>query len=151
MNGDPMDMFEEMDEMFARLFARMNQEFSTGRPEVYEYRIVISNDRAPGRMQEIPAPASRAAGEPFAEVHRIGGETLVITELPGVTDEMIRLDVKGSTLIIDAGDAEHHYHTTADLPPVDASSMQKSFRNGVLEVSFRNLPDAASVSESGKD
>jgi len=140
-----MDMFEEMDEMFDRLFARMNQEFSTGTPEVCEYRIVISNGGARGGMQEIPAAPDRATREPVAEIHRIGDETRVVTELPGATEDSLRLDVKGSTLIIDAGDAEHHYHTTADLPPVDPASMETSFKNGVLEVSFRNLPDAAGV------
>ena len=150
MIGDPMDMFEEMDEMFARLFTRMDREFTSGNPQAYGYRIIISNDVTPGGMQDIPVPSLRDAREPFAEVHQIGDETRVITELPGVTDEMIRLDVKGSTLIIDAGDAEHHYHTTADLPPVNLASMQKSFRHGVLEVSFRNLPDAGSVPEPGK-
>jgi len=149
MYKDPMDMFEEMDEMFARLFTRMDREFMTGNPQVYGYRIVTGNDGARDGMQEIPAISSRVTHEPVAEVHRIGDETKVVTELPGTTDEMIRLDVKGNMLIIDAGDAENHYHTTADLPPVDVASMQKSFRNGVLEVTFRNLPDAASVPDSG--
>ncbi len=151
MYKDPMDMFEEMDEMFARLFTRMDREFTSGNPQVYGYRIVMGNEEIPGGMQEIPAISSRLTHEPVAEVHRIGDETKVVAELPGATDESVRLDVKGDTLVIDAGDAENHYHTTADLPPVDAASMQRSFRNGVLEVTFRNLPDAASVPDSGKN
>ena len=46
-------------------------------------------------------------GEPVAEVHRIGNEVKVIAELPGITEEALRLDVKGNTLVIDAGDADH--------------------------------------------
>ena len=34
MQGTPMDMFEEMDEMFARLFSRMDREFMDGTPQV---------------------------------------------------------------------------------------------------------------------
>jgi len=65
----------------------------------------------------------------------------VITDLSGITEEALRLDVKGSTLIIDAGDADHSYRTSAGLPPVDISSMQKTLKNGVLEVTFTSLPD----------
>jgi HSP20 family protein len=148
MNKSPMDMFEETDEMFARLFTRMDREFMTGNPQVYGYRIVIGNDEARDGMQEIPAPSPRLTHEPVTEVHRIGDETKVITELPGATEEMIRLDVKGDTLVIDAGDAESHYHTTADVPGVDAASMQRSFRNGVLEVTFRNLADTIGLPPS---
>jgi HSP20 family protein len=140
MNGDPMDVFEEMDEVFARIFSRMDREFMVGNPDVFSYRIVIGNDNDPRITREIAAPPSRAARDPVAEVHQVGEETMVITELPGTAEEDIRLAVSGTTLVIDAGDAEHHYHTTAPLPPVDAATMQKSFKNGILEVTFRNLP-----------
>ena len=142
MNENPLDLFEEMDEMFARLFTRMDREFTTGNAQVYGYRIVIGNDEPPGGMQEIPSPVSRVSHEPVAEVHQIGDETMVVAELPGATEESIRLDVKGNMVIIDAGDAENHYHTTADLPPVDPTSMRQSLRHGVLEVTFRNLAGA---------
>jgi len=142
MNENPLDLFEEMDVLFSRLFTRMDREFTNGNPQVYGYRIVIGNDETPGGMQEIPAPTSRVTREPVAEVHRIGDETTVVVELPGTTEDSIRLEVKGNLLIIDAGDAENHYHTTADLPPVDAASMRQSLRHGVLEVTFRNLTGA---------
>ncbi len=151
MTEDPMDMFERMDEMFARLFSRMDREFAAGAPQACGYRIVFRNGGAPPAMEEVPAPLPRAAREHAAEVHRIGDETKVITELPGATDDMIRLDMKGSQLVIDAGDAEHHYHTTADLPPVDAASMQRSFKNGVLEVTFRNHQDTQDMTDTGKN
>ncbi|MCK9630401.1 MAG: hypothetical protein M0R30_02065 [Methanoregula sp.] len=151
MYKDPMDMFEEMDEMFARLFSRMDREFMDGNPDVYGYRIEFRNGTPVQGMTEAPLSPPRSTHEPVAEVHRIGDETKVITELPGATEEMIRLDVKGDTLVIDAGDAENHYHTTADLPPVETASMQKSLRNGVLEVTFRNLPDTEATHEPGKN
>ena len=74
--------------------------------------------------------------ELVAEVHRIGNEVKVIVELPGVTDESLKLDMQGDRLIIDAGDADRHYHTSAMLPPVDPGSMQKSLKNGVLEITY---------------
>jgi HSP20 family protein len=145
-----MDMFDEMDEMFARLFTRMNRELASGNPQVYGYQIVFrGGDDGGSAVTEVHPSPSRVSSEPVAEIHQIGDEIKVISELPGATDESIRLEVKGSTLVIDAGDAEHHYRTTAELPPVDAASMQRSFRNGVLEVTFRNLPDTASPAGAG--
>ena len=151
MNGDPMDMFGQMDEMFDRLFTKMDREFMTGIPQVYGYRIVFQNGEAVPGLAEEPPTRPRSALEPVAEVHRIGDETKVITELPGAAEDTIRLEVKGNTLVIDAGEAENHYHTTADLPLVDAVSMQRSFRNGVLEVTFRNLTDTKGPEETSTE
>jgi HSP20 family molecular chaperone IbpA len=140
MFEDPKDMFEEMDEMFARLFSRMDQEFMDGSPGFSGYRIMYRGEGEPNVMPEIEAPRPRDSTEPVTEVHRIGDEVKVIAELPGVTDESLRLDVQGDQLVIDAGDADHHYHTSATLPPVDVSSQHASVKNGVLEVTFRSLP-----------
>jgi HSP20 family protein len=144
MHGNPMDMFDEIDEIFDRLVSRMDREFMSGSPQQYGYRIVIHDDGNDTVVQEIPGsdtPESRVTGEPVAEVHRIGNEVKVIAGLPGVTEEALRLDVKGNVLVIDAGDADHFYHTSAALPPVDVASMQKTLKNGVLEVTFLSLPD----------
>ena len=150
MHNNPMDMFEEMDELFARLFSRMDREFMAGSPNVYGYRIVLGGD-GNGQVREIQPPAlRRTASEPVAEVHKVGEETMVITELPGAAEESIRLDIRGSTLFIDAGDAENHYHTTADVPGIDPSSLQRSFRHGVLEVTFRNVPVSPDTDRSGR-
>jgi HSP20 family protein len=151
MTEDSIDMFEQMDDMFARLFSRMDREFSAGTPQVYGYRIVFHDGGTPDRKAELPATPPRAIREPVPEVHQIGNETKVITELPGATDDMIRLEIKESMLVIDAGDADHHYHTTASLPLVDTGSMQRSFKNGVLEVTLRNLTDTRDITESGKN
>jgi HSP20 family molecular chaperone IbpA len=65
----------------------------------------------------------------------------VITGLPGLTMDAIEIKLIGSVLTIDAGGGSSQYHTHADLPPVDSGSMQTSFKNGVLEVTLKRLPD----------
>ena len=142
-----MDMFDQMDEMFARLFSQMSRDMSTGGPKMYGYHIVIDNGNGPGDVTEFQPALPRSIGEPLAEVHHIGDETMVIAELPGITEESVRLDMKGTTLVIDAGDADNHYHTTAEVPGVDPATMAKSLKNGVLEVTFSNLPK----NENGAD
>jgi HSP20 family protein len=140
-------MFDEMDEMFACLFSRMDRESMTGFLQGYGYRIMVREEGEDPAMQEMAddvAPFARFTGEPVAEVHRIGNEVKLIADLPGITDEARRLDVKGSTLVIDAGDADHAYNTSATLPPVDIGSMQKTLKNGVLEVTFSSHPEQPS-------
>lgn len=144
MHGNPMDMFDTMDWMFDRIISRLDREFMSGSPQQYGYHIVLRDDGDCPVAQEMPdsdTPESLFTGEPVAEVHRIGNEVKVITGLPGITEEALRLDVKGNTLVIDAGDADHYYRTSAELPPVDVASMQKTLKNGVLEVTFTSLPE----------
>jgi HSP20 family protein len=138
-----MDTFDEMDEMFTRLFSRIDREFIGDSPQMYRYRFIVSDDGEGPVTKELQgndAPVSRLTGETFAEVHRIGNEVKVITDLHGIPEEALRLEVKGNTIVIDAEDADHHYYTSAALPPVDPESMQKTLKNGVLEVTFRNIP-----------
>jgi HSP20 family protein len=144
MQGNLIDMFEEVDEMFACLFSRMDREFMAGSHQLNGFHIIVPDNGEGHEMQEMPVdtgPVSRMTGEPVVEVHHIGDEVKVIAGLPGITEEGLRLDVKGDTLVIDAGDADHCYRTSAVLPPVDAASMQHSLKNGVLEVTFVSLPD----------
>jgi HSP20 family molecular chaperone IbpA len=141
MNGYPRDMFEEMDEMFARLFSQMQQHMLTGNQPLSGYRIVVQNTGYPSAEPDIPSVQPRTTTNPVAEVHRIDDEVKVIAELPGARPESVRLDLQCQRLTIDAGEPDLPYHTTADLPPVDAGSLQQSFRNGVLEVTFQILPE----------
>lgn len=141
MKGYSRDMFDEMDEVFDRLFANLHREMMAGTGPVSGYRIVIEGSGFPPGEQELPPAGPRITTTPVAEVHRIDNEVKVIAELPGATEESIHLDIQGNKLIIDAGDPDMPYHTAADLPPVDAGSLQRSFRNGVLEVTFQALAD----------
>ena len=141
MYEDPQDMFREMDEMFARMFTRMNRGMSGGEPQVYGYHIVIHGGEGHPVAPEEPALPLRGDSAPVAEVHRIDNEVKVIVELPGAPAESVTLAVEDGKLVIDAEGCMSHYHTTADLPPVNADSIQSSFRNGVLEVTFAALPE----------
>jgi HSP20 family molecular chaperone IbpA len=127
----------------------MDREFMDGTPQGYRHRFRVMDT---GERSEIPergnddTSLSCVHREPAVEVHRIGNEVKVIADLPGITEEALRLDVKGNTLVIDAGDAEHCYHTSAALPPVDTASMQKTLKNGVLDVTFTSLQDPSEKS-----
>ena len=136
-----MDMFAEMDELFGRIFSRMEREFTAGFPNAGEYETSFDDEAEPAGTRPGSAPVLSPSFEPLTEVHTIGNEVKVVTELPGAMDDEVRLRVRDNSLIIDAGDGDHHYHTTAALPPVDAASMQRTMKNGILEVTFTFLPE----------
>lgn len=138
MYSDADDIFREIDALADHLFARMTQNFKTGMPQMYDHRVIIRNgDDLPAQSEWSDSIPSRAGSEPIPEVHRIENEVMVIAELPGATKESVNLAVVGNELIIDADGGDRHNHTSAALPPVDTGSMQMSFKNGVLEVTFR--------------
>jgi HSP20 family molecular chaperone IbpA len=141
MYEDPQDMFREVDELFAQIYARMSRDFAAGEPQAFGYRMIIQGSGEALPVSCSPHDHVRANSEPVVEIHLIGDEVKVITELPGTTMDTIELNRLGSTLNIDADGGSLQYHTHADLPPVDSGSMQTSFKNGVLEVTFKMLPD----------
>ena len=143
MYEDPQDVFRKMDELFAHLYARMTRDFAAGEPQAFGYHLFIQRDGESSPIPCSPHDQVRANSEPVVEMHRIGDEVKVITELPGATMETIELDLQGSTLTIDAHGGSLQYHTRADLPPVDPGSMETSFKNGVLEVTLKIFPDTS--------
>nr|WP_321352098.1 hypothetical protein [uncultured Methanoregula sp.] len=151
MYEDPQDMFQEMDEMFTRLFARMNRGGAFGEPQMFGYHIVINGGDRDGQVTEEPLVPARAGSEPVAEVHRLGDEVKVVVELPGAAAESLRLDAREGQLVISAEGCGNSYHTAADLPPVDAASMQSTFKNGVLEVTFSALPGSQETTGAGEN
>jgi len=64
-----------------------------------------------------------------------GEEIRVTAELPGVTEEMIRIDLEGRALTISADGREQHYRASIVLP-WEAGLKGKRFRKGVLELLF---------------
>ena len=141
MYEDPQDMFREMDELFTHLYNRMSGDFTAGEPQVFGFHMIIQQDGETSALPNSPRDRLRANSEPVVEIHRIGDEVKVVTELPGTTMDAIDLDFQGSTLTINADGGSVQFHTHADLPPVDSGSMQTSFKNGVLEVTLKMLPD----------
>jgi HSP20 family protein len=140
MIHEPRDIFDEMDEMLAHLFSGMGRRTGSGEEYRDGFHIVIRGNDGDAEA-EATVPRGQTAFEPTADVQQIGNEVKVVADLPGITPESLRLAVRNGRLVIDAGDADYHYHTTAALPPVDVASMQYTLKNGVLDVTFSVLPD----------
>jgi HSP20 family molecular chaperone IbpA len=148
MYEDSQDMFRKMDELFTHLYTRMTRDFAAGEPQVFGYHMIIQQDGETSAIPNLPCDHLRANSEPVVEIHRIGDEVKVITELPGTTLDAVHLILLGSMLTIDADGGPLQYHARADLPPVNPGSMQTSLKNGVLEITFQILPDISEEESS---
>ena len=81
-----------------------------------------------------PGPGGGGTLEPRIEVHEGEEEVIVLGELPGISDDQVRLDLEEGTIRISATDGTRTFVGRAGLPPVDPASISASCRNGVLEV-----------------
>jgi HSP20 family protein len=99
---------------------------------------VATATAAPGRGTK-PGPAARA---PIVDVFQDDADLHIVAELPGVSAEDIACTLQAGQLRIVTTGA-HVYSKTIELPcAVDATSLQQSCRNGILEVRLRR-DDAA--------
>ena len=72
--------------------------------------------------------------EHVPEVSTIEDKVVVVTEVPGVAPENIRVGMAGRTLQIFAEEDGRRYHMTAPLPPCDPDSVRTRVKHGILEV-----------------
>ena len=99
-----------------------------GKPEVQTF----------GNIKKTPkGPVVEEAREPMVDVFDEGKEIRVIAELPGVSEESIQTELSGDILTLKAEDKDRKYHKEVLLPsPVKGETLQKSFKNGILEIRF---------------
>jgi len=76
--------------------------------------------------------------EPIVDVFDEGDKLMVIAELPGIEESDVHLEVKGDILNLSAEAKDRKYSKEVLLPsPVDADSVQSSYKNGILEIQLR--------------
>ncbi|MDD1672028.1 MAG: hypothetical protein LUO82_03390 [Methanomicrobiales archaeon] len=143
MDEDTRDHYHELEEMVRQLIERSIGRGGSGIPPVYGFHIIIVGGELPIEGIPYPHPGGDMTLEPPTEVAIHDGEVLVVTELPGVEDEYLHLQVTGTTLRIKARGDGCDYETAVNLPPVDTGSMSHHLKNGVLEVRFRTEKEQA--------
>jgi HSP20 family protein len=89
-----------------------------------------------GNVRKTPeGPIVEEEREPITDVFDEDAEIRIYAEMPGVSREDIRLDVKEDILDISAQTAERKYHKEILLPSkVNAETMTSSYHNGILEI-----------------
>lgn len=89
-----------------------------------------------GNVREtVKGPIVEEVREPIVDIFDEENHIVVIAELPGVTEETIKLEVTGDILNLSATDTERKYAREILLPgKVKASSLKTTYKNGILEV-----------------
>ena len=99
-----------------------------GRPVIREFGNVEPSARGPLLKEE---------REPLVDVMEGDGEVVVVSELPGVEKEDIRLEATDRVLKVEVESAKRRYFKEMELPHlVDPRTARACYKNGVLEVRF---------------
>jgi len=94
------------------------------------------------RMMGGGATPNQSGTDSHVDAFDEGDELRLVADLPGAEKNNISLQCDGETLTIEAGE----YRERVRLPTrVDEHSAEATFNNGVLEVSFEKLDDAADI------
>jgi len=80
-------------------------------------------------------PVVEEVREPIVDVFDEEDHILVIAELPGVSEDKIKIEVAGDILNLTASDTDKKYAKEILLPSkVKPSSLKTTYKNGILEI-----------------
>ncbi len=117
-------------------------------PIVYGYSVKIGPDGKPvvrkfGNINAFPnvfggGMALKEEREPLVDVIKGDGELRVVAEVPGVSKEDLRVTADENSMTIESMTGQPKYHKRVDLPEVvDPKTAKSTYKNGILEVSFK--------------
>jgi len=127
---------QEIEALVRELIGRLMQNRQAGGQGRMPIAIGFKIFYGPEAEEEMPEVI-----EQVPEVSTIEDKVVVVTEVPGIAPENIKLAMTGRTLQIFAEEDGRKYHTTAPLPPCDPGSVKTRLKHGILEV----MLDAADV------
>ncbi len=91
-----------------------------------------------GNIKKTPrGPVVEEVREPIVDLFDEQGYIRLIAEVPGVSEEVLSIELKGDILSLNAAGKERQYAKEILLPcPVKKETLQRSFRNGILEITL---------------
>ncbi|HEV8387064.1 MAG TPA: archaeal heat shock protein Hsp20 [Nitrososphaera sp.] len=124
-------------------------------PIVYGYSVKIGPDGKPvvrkfGNIDAFPnllrgGMAVKGEREPLVDVIKGEEEIRVVAEVPGVAKEELKVTADENTVTIESLTGEQRYRKRIDLPEtVDPKTAKSSYKNGILEVSFKKRSKGSS-------
>lgn len=151
------------DDEFDRLFKRMSRSFvdlddifenikttdNFSGPFYYGYTMTVGPDGKPvvkefGNVRPGLLPTSDSR-EPYVDIIMDEKENIVklVAEMPGVEKSDVKIVVEGKTVNIDAEHGTKKYHAKVPIRyKVDENSAKASYKNGILELTFKLQEEA---------
>ena len=127
-------MGREMERQFEEQFK--NFESIVPRELVREF----GNVRLPslcGGGDSFTRPLISSEREPLADVTTSNTDVKVIVEMPGVSNDKIKINAYDNSVEIKSDDPQRKYHEVIDLPPeADIETAKSTYKNGLLEITF---------------
>lgn len=92
-----------------------------------------------GNIKKTPkGPTVEEVREPITDVFDEKEEVKVYAEMPGISEEDIKLDLKGDILDISAQSGDRKYHKEVLLPAkVAPETLTSTYKNGILEAKMK--------------
>ena len=92
-----------------------------------------------GNIKKTPkGPTVDEEREPIADLFDEKDEIKIYAEMPGISQEDIKLDLKEDILDISSQSGDRKYHKEVLLPAkVKAENLTSSYKNGILEVKIK--------------
>ena len=117
-------------------------------PIVYGYSFKIGEDGKPivrkfGNLNTFPSSLTGRFSvsdqrEPVVDIIKDVDKLKIIAELPGVTKGDLRITANETSLTMESLSGERRYNKKIDLPnEIEPSSGKSSYKNGILEVTFK--------------
>ncbi|MBU3979051.1 Hsp20/alpha crystallin family protein [Patescibacteria group bacterium] len=94
-----------------------------------------------GNIKKTPkGPKVSEEREPIVDILDEKEEIRIIVEVPGVTQEGIKTEIKGDVLIVEAKDVDRKYYKEIALSKeIDPGTLISKYRNGVLEIRINKV------------
>jgi len=147
---------DEFDRFFKSMFRSVNLDElfenvkSTGctGPLCYGYTMTVGPDGMPvvkqyGNAKPELSPTSDTR-EPLVDTLVDDKEKLVklVAEMPGVEKKDVKIVVDGKIVNIDAENGDKKYHAKVPIQhKVDENSVKASYKNGILEIIFKQVEE----------
>ena len=161
---DVDDMMKEMERMMQEAFKNLEEQVpknlvkerkledgTTVRelgPIVYGYSVKIGPDGKPeirkfGNIDAMPnllggGLSVKEEREPLVDVIKGSDDLRVVAEVPGVNKEDLKVSADEGSVTIESTTGSPRYHKTISLPDVvDPKTAKSTYKNGILDVSFK--------------
>jgi HSP20 family protein len=126
---------EETDEEIKK---RLKEGYS-GKPRIkygYSVRTLVEEEEEKEKVEPKEGVKTKIEIlEPMVDIFDEGDYIKLIAELPGVSEEDIKVEIEKRKIVLDARSKERRYHKTIELPCACAvKDVKKRYKNGILEL-----------------